>query len=71
LLDKSEIPFNPPSPHSERVPNKGKKNKLNYLASLKNLRWKDDYGGVSYSRFIPSITRMNLFAFINEDDIYN
>jgi hypothetical protein len=35
LLDKSEIPFNPPSPHSVHVSNKGKKNKLNYLCFFK------------------------------------
>jgi hypothetical protein len=49
-------------------PTRGKRINLTTFASSKNLRLKDDYGGVSHSRFIPNITRMNLFAFINEDD---
>jgi|GEM_PF-3558051 hypothetical protein len=49
-------------------PTRGKRINLTTFASLKNLRWKDDYGGVSHSRFIPNITRMNLFVFINGDD---
>jgi len=49
-------------------PTRVKRINLTTFASSKNLRLKDDYGGVSHSRFIPNITRMNLFAFINEDD---
>jgi hypothetical protein len=49
-------------------PTRGKRINLTTFASLKNLRWKDDYGGVSYSRFISNITRMNLFVFINGED---